>query len=507
MNQTEFDLCVIGGGINGTGIARDAAGRGLSVLLIEANDLASATSSASTKLIHGGLRYLEHYEFGLVRDSLKERETLMQMAPHIIWPIIFVLPHNQDLRPALLIRLGLFLYDHLGGRKKLSASKSINFKTHKYGDALKSAYTKGFSYADCWVDDARLVILNAMDAKNNGATILTNTSCTSLHAKDGSWVIKTQDYRHNQETYNAKIVVNATGPWAYEFLEKTGLSNNDTPKIRLVKGSHIIVPKLFEGEHAYILQQPDKRIVFSIPYEDKYTLIGTTDVDYEDEIIAPKISEEEIDYLCEAINRSFKKSISSKHIIWAYSGVRPLIEDESKNASSVTRDYKIIEDKSNGPLLLSVFGGKITTYRVLSEKVVNLLTDKPAWTEGAKLPGGNIHEEDIESFIYQKQQQYPFIENKTLRRFAKTYGNQTELILKNAKDIKDLGRDFGEGVYDSEINYLIENEWALSIEDILLRRTKLGLHLKEETIQNIESYLSAIPKKANKNEQKNTASN
>lgn len=398
MNQAEYDLCVIGGGINGAGIARDAAGRGLSVLLVEAQDLAGATSSASTKLIHGGLRYLEHFEFRLVHDALKERETLLSMAPHIIRPMRFIMPHNPDLRPVWMIRLGLFLYDHLAGRKKLARSKGLNLHKDPVGAPLRSNYMQGFSYADCWVEDARLVVLNAKDAEERGATILTRTACTNLETTgDGQWAVHLQDIRTRRPyCIKARQVVNAAGPWVRGFLDNSGLAQEDTPDVRLVKGSHIVVRRFFEGDHAYILQQPDKRIVFAIPYEKHYTLIGTTDVDYEGDPSNPVISDEETAYLCDAVNRYFKTPVVPGDVIWSYSGVRPLIKDGHEDASSVTRDYKLVREDRFGPPLLSVFGGKITTYRVLAEEAVDMITDNPAWTKGAPLPGGDIENGDID---------------------------------------------------------------------------------------------------------------
>lgn len=493
-DEQEYDLCVIGGGINGAGIARDAAGRGLSVLLVEAQDLAAATSSASTKLIHGGLRYLEHFEFGLVRAALKERETLMGMAPHIIWPLRFILPHEKNLRPAWLIRLGLFIYDHLGGRKKLEACKSINFKTHETGKSLKDSYIKGFSYSDCWVNDARMVVLNAQDARERGAVILTRTACVKLEVQAGKWLVHLQNERE-QRIIKAKTVINAAGPWVRALLDHSNLSTPHTPQIRLVKGSHIVVNKLFEGEHAYILQQPDKRIIFAIPYEHHYTLIGTTDVDYDGDPEKAHISDEEVQYLCDAINRSFNKQITPGKIIWSYSGVRPLIKDEHQDASSVTRDYKLVLDEGHGAPILSVFGGKITTYRVLAEKAVDMVSEKPGWTKNTPLPGGDIEDGDLYKFIRDKNEQYPFLPPALLERYVTTYGTRMDMIIGNATELSGLGRHLGEHIYENEIRYLIEHEWAITLEDILLRRTKLGLYISENTIKALESYLSAIPKK------------
>ncbi len=475
MTTPDYDLCIIGGGINGAGIARDAAGRGLSVLLVEKGDLAGATSSASTKLIHGGLRYLEHFEFGLVRDSLKEREVLLNIAPHIIHPMEFILPHEPHLRPAWLIRLGLFLYDHLGGRKKLPGSKGVNLKN----SALNEKYTKGFSYADCQVDDSRLVILNAIDAAEKGATILTQTECTKISPDEKGWTI----HLKNEQPRTARMIVNAAGPWVKTVLNNSDIGE-DTPGIRLVKGSHIIVPRFLEGEEAYILQQPDKRIIFAIPYEQDFTLIGTTDIEYTDDPSHPEIEQQETNYLCAAINRSFKHKIKPNDVVWSYSGVRPLLDDGDESASSVTRDYKLILDKSHGPPLLSVFGGKITTYRHLAEEAVDQLTDKKKWTERAPLPGGNI--KNFEDFIEDKTKQYSHLPESLIQRYARAYGTRMDKFIK-----KDMGENFGDDIFEAEIRYLIDHEWAQSSEDILWRRSKLGLHVTPETIQNLEEYLKS----------------
>ena len=411
-----YDICVIGGGINGTGIARDAAGRGLSVLLCEKGDLAQATSSSSTKLIHGGLRYLEQYEFKLVAESLTERERLLRAAPHIIWPMQFILPHEPHLRPKWMIRLGLFLYDRLGKRKILPKSKSVSLINGAFGHKLQDTYTHGFSYADCWVEDSRLVVLNAMDARARGADIHTRTACTSLSVHDGLWRIKlTDEIDGDERTITARTVVNAGGPWVRSLLDDNNLADQYTPHIRMSKGSHIILPKLYDGDHAYILQQPDERIVFAIPYEGQYTLIGTTDEDYTGDPLEARISDDEMAYLCEATNRSFKTSISKNDVLWTYSGVRPLLDSGNANPSEVTRDYKLDIDHNHGAPLLSLYGGKLTTYRAVGEHVIDELSKyfdhiKPAWTKKSILPGGDIFEHDFDGFIKVQTSRYKWLD-------------------------------------------------------------------------------------------------
>lgn len=498
MSRPDYDLCVIGGGINGAGIARDAAGRGLSVLLVEAGDLASATSSASTKLIHGGLRYLEHYEFKLVRESLREREILLRIAPHIVRPLEFVLPHDETQRPAWLIRLGLFLYDHLAGHKHLKPSHGISFDDDVYGAPLQKKFTKGFLYSDCWVDDARLVTLNAVDARERGADISTYTACTSLACDGQVWQVGLHDMLGGRNmSIKAAMVVNAAGPWVRGLLEASGLDAPDVPKIRLVKGSHIIVPRKFDGEHAYILQQPDKRIVFAIPYEKNYTLIGTTDVDYGGDPSQAAISPEEVDYLCNAYNNAFDYKITAENVVWTYSGVRPLFDDGTGNASEVTRDYKIFAHRNVGAPLVSVFGGKLTTYRKLGEEVVDLLCQTSGrggsgWTQGHNLPGGDVPDNDFNLFLEQQEFKYPWISHTVLNRFARAYGTRMDVILHGMQSVGDLGKDLGGHIYECEIFYLVRHEFARTVEDVLWRRTKLGLRATPEAVRNIEWLLSSI---------------
>ena len=490
MNDKIYDLCVIGGGINGAGIARDAAGRGNSVILVEMNDLASATSSASTKLIHGGLRYLEYYEFKLVREALKEREVLLNLAPHIIWPLEFILPHDSHLRPAWMIRMGLFLYDHLGGRlRKLKHSRGVNLSSELVGFPLKDTYRKGFSYADCWVNDARMVALNAVDAAARGADILTRTKCTNLKVVDGIWHIELD----GKKSIRARKLVNATGPWVFDTLKDSGLTTPETPHIRLVKGSHIVVPRIFEGPQAYILQQPDRRIVFAIPYEDNFTLIGTTDEDYHGNPSDVKISGDETEYLCAAVNRSFRTQIEPKNVIWTYSGTRPLFDDGHSSASAVTRDYKLIYDESAGAPLLSVFGGKITTFRALSEHAVDRICGGTPWTAKAPLPGGDMKNADFDEFFDDINVRYTWLPHDLAYRYARMYGSRLAMIVGNAQSLDDLGTHFGDGVYEAEIKYLVEHEWAKTLDDVLWRRTKLGLHVNAKTYKALELY--PFPKK------------
>ncbi len=497
-----YDLIVIGGGVNGVGIARDAAGRGLSVCLLEKGDLAGATSSASTKLIHGGLRYLEHYDFKLVADSLNERERLLNSAPHLIRPMEFILPHEPHLRPAWMIRAGLFLYDHLGKRTMLEGSKKVDLGEDITGSPLKKTYQTGFSYADCRTDDARLVISCAMDARDRGADIRPRTECTSLLVKadDFLWEVEAEDQITGKtETLFAKAVVNAAGPWVRQFLDYNELATSQTYQTRFSKGSHIVLHKLYDGEHAYILQQPDGRIIFAIPFEREFTLIGTTDALYDGDPAEASISKEEIAYLCDAINRSFEKPISPKDVIWAYSGVRPLLDSGDENLSKVTRDYKLDLEEIFGPPLLNIFGGKLTTFRKLSTQAVDLLAPffdhiKPAWTDRAVLPGGDLEDEDFTNFRARKQQEYDWLPPQMIRRMARAYGTMIDDVLNNAASETDLGEHYGDDVYECEIRHMIRNEWAYTLDDIIWRRSKLGLHTSYSTQMSLKSALPKLIK-------------
>ncbi len=489
-DRAEYDLLVIGGGINGAGIARDAAGRGLSVLLCEAEDLASHTSSASTKLIHGGLRYLEYYEFRLVRESLIERERLLGIAPHIIWPLRFVLPQPPGARPGWLIRAGLFLYDHIGGRKRLPASQAVSLDG-AWGAGLKRHVRRGFVYSDCWVEDSRLVVLNAIDAAARGATVLTRTRVAGAVREGEHWRATLADAAGSR-TIRARAIVNAAGPWVHGVLGSIAGASAERPP-RLVKGSHIIVPRMFDGEHAYILQNEDGRIVFAIPYETDFTLIGTTDISWSAEAGAPAISAEEVQYLCDLVNEYFDRPITPADVRGSYSGVRPLYDDGRADASAVTRDYVLRLGTDEGPQLLSAFGGKITTYRKLAEHALEKLAPflppmRPAWTEGAALPGGDMG--DFGAFLAEVRQRWPFLGDVRSLRLARAYGTRIADLLGDATSLADLGRDFGGGLSEAEVAYLRHHEWARTADDILWRRSKLGLHTGADTRALLDAHLA-----------------
>jgi glycerol-3-phosphate dehydrogenase len=474
------DLLIIGGGINGAAIARDAALNGLKVLLIEKDDLASHTSSASTKLIHGGLRYLEYYEFKLVREALIERERLLKMAPHLIYPMLFVLPHQNAVRPWWLVRLGLWLYDTIGGRISLPRSRGLRVSDTMFRAPLKEQ-TKGFVYSDAWVDDARLVVLNAMDAARHGAEVRTRTGLISARREDGVWQADLSD----GTTVSAKAMVNAAGPWVAQLLAKAGV--NSAAAVRLIKGSHIIVDALFEGEQAYMLQQPDRRIVFAIPYQGNKTLIGTTD----EQVERPEdavITHAEIDYLCAAANLYFKRQIGPDDVVATYSGVRPLYDDGASEAKAVTRDY-VLELDSNGPLLLSVFGGKITTARHLAEEAVAKLgLSRGSVTEKARLPGGDLPE-GFEAYLREVKALWPFLGHDRAERMARAYGAMLGDMLAGVKSATDMGQDFGGGLTAVEVDWLITHEWARTAEDVLMRRTKIGLATGVETVEQLSHFL------------------
>jgi glycerol-3-phosphate dehydrogenase len=490
-----YDVLVVGGGINGTGIARDAAGRGLSVLLCEKDDLASHTSSSSTKLIHGGLRYLEYGEYKLVRKALQEREVLLRGAPHIIWPLRFVMPHVPSLRPAWMIRAGLFLYDHLARRELLPGSRGIDMRRHPAGAPLVDSIKRGFVYSDGWVDDARLVALNALDAHERGAIIKTRTRLASAHRGDGFWHATLVGSDGATQDVRARSIVNAAGPWVSELLKDSlGSATHSQHSVRLVKGSHIVTKRLFEHDHAYIFQNPDKRIIFAIPYEHDYTLIGTTDLEYHGDPSKVAISPEETAYLCESINRYFKKHIAPKDVCWSYSGVRGLLEDENaENASAVTRDYLLeVDAPTNEAPLLSVFGGKITTFRKLAEEAVDQLAgalESPArtktWTAGAVLPGGDIEDANFERFEASLRQRYPWLPAALVHRYGRAYGTRVQTLLGRAKSLADLGEAVAPGLYEAELYYLRNHEWATCADDVLWRRSKLGLHTEGESLEDV----------------------
>lgn len=492
--QTIFDVFVIGGGINGCGIARDAAGRGYSVALAEMSDFASGTSSGSTKLIHGGLRYLEHYEFRLVREALMEREVLWAMAPHVIWPMRFVLPfHKGGPRPAWLIRLGLFLYDHIGGRKLLPATKTLDMTRDPAGAPLKRLFTKAFEYSDGWVDDARLVVLNARDAADRGARIMARTRVVSARREGGRWAIEIESTETGaRETMRARMLVNAAGPWVDRVLSEA-LGNNDVRNVRLVQGSHIVVKKKFDDPRAYFFQNPDGRIMFAIPYQDEFTLIGTTDRDFSGNPVDVRINDAEIDYLCRAASEYFSDPVGREDIVWTYSAVRPLFDDGASKAQEATRDYVLRIENGDAPLL-NVFGGKLTTYRRLAEsaleKIGETIGEKGRkWTAGSHLPGGDFPAAGYDDEVAKLRTRYPFLTASHARRLVRLYGTRAAQLLGNAASEADLGKHFGADLYAAEVDWLIGREWALRAEDVLWRRTKLGLKFSRAQTAELEEYM------------------
>jgi len=502
-NADAVDVLVVGGGINGAGIARDLAGRGWTVLLAERDDLAAHTSSSSTKLIHGGLRYLEYYEFSLVRKALQEREVLLKSAPHIMWPLRFVMPHDAAMRPAWMVRVGLFLYDHLARREVLPGSTGVDLHHSPLGKPLKAQYRRGFVYSDGWVDDARLVLLNALDAREKGAELLTRSPVTAVQRAADGWTATIQTPQ-GERTVRARALVNAAGPWAESFLRGIARPARGetlaTKNLRLVKGSHIIVRRCFEHDHAYIFQNPDKRIIFAIPYEGDYTLIGTTDVELPQHAISgpngagkqAQIDVGEIAYLCEQASRYFAKPVTREDVIWSYAGVRPLLDDASGDPSAVTRDY-LLETNTEGAPLLSVWGGKITTFRRLAEDAADLVGEmlgdkRQPWTEQAHLPGGDLREwigapqrpdTDFERLVKVIQQRHDWLPPALTRRLARAYGSRIGLVLGSATSLADLGQEVAPGLYEAELRYLMAEEWVCGPEDALWRRSKLGLHYSE----------------------------
>ena len=486
------DLVVIGGGINGAGIARDAAGRGLSVILCEKDDLAQGTSSRSGKLIHGGLRYLEYYEFRLVREALIEREVLLAAAPHIVWPMRFVLPHSPEQRPAWMVRLGLFLYDHLGGRKKLPGCRNIDLIRDPEGQPIKESYKRAFEYSDCWVDDARLVVLNALDARERGATVLTRTAATSARRVDKNWEIEFTDAEGEQSKVRSRAIANAAGPWVEDVIGRvTGA--HAARRVRLVKGSHIIVPKFWAGPQAYLFQNTDKRVIFVNPYEGDMALIGTTDIPYDGRPEDVAIDNQEVNYLIAAVNRYLKTPLTPEDVVHRFSGVRPLYDDSAANPSAVTRDY--VFDVDGSPPMLSVFGGKITTYRKLAEHALEKLKPlfpqmKPAWTGGAALPGGDMANADFQGFLADFGRRHPWLPEDLAHHYGRLYGTRADRVIADASDMDGLGRHFGGQLYEREIAYLCAEEWAVTPEDILERRTKHGLHLTGHQRGAVRSFMN-----------------
>lgn len=516
-NQIKLDVFIIGGGINGVGIARDAAGRGLTIALAEMGDLGGATSSASTKLFHGGLRYLEYFELTLVRESLKERETLLSAMPHISWPMRFVLPYdkkmqfenttpiskilaflmpwNKGRRPAWLIKLGLLIYDKLGSRTILPASNSINLKTDVAGIPLKEKFLNGFEYSDCWVEDSRLVILNARDACHNGANIMPQSKVISATKTDDGWYIEVKEKISGKiSIFNSKLLINAGGPWVQKVIQNT-IKLNSSMSVRLVKGSHIVTKKLYDHEKSYFFQGRDGRIVFAIPYETNFTLIGTTDVPYDGVNMKPLCSQAEKKYLLNFISEYFKQQVTLKDIVWSYSGVRPLYDDGSKSASAVSRDYLLDLDESNKKApLLNIYGGKITTYRKLAEAALNkvrpIFPDLPNnWTAGIPLPGGDFAVGSFEELVTEISESHNYLSKLLVRRLTRHYGTEVHNLLANKKTQESLGHYFGKNLYAFEIDWAIENEWVTCAEDFIWRRTKLGLHLSKEEIKSVEKYI------------------
>jgi len=500
-----YDILVVGGGINGAGIARDAAGRGLKVLLCERDDLAQGTSSRSGKLVHGGLRYLEYYEFRLVREALIEREVLLRAAPHIIWPMRFVLPHVPEQRPAWLVRLGLFLYDHLGGRKILPGTRAIDLPHDPVGRPLKPAFKKAFEYSDCWVDDARLVVLNALDAEKRGGKVLTRTEVIGGKRQGDTWEVVLRDRHSGKEsTVAARCIVNAAGPWVEQALQGfAGTSSNR--RVRLVKGSHLVTRKFWDGDQAYLLQNTDKRVIFVNPYEGDLALIGTTDISVEGKPEDARIDDREIDYLLGVLQRYFTAPPGRAEIVHAFSGVRPLYDDNAENPSAVTRDYIFdIDPKlpapSNAPML-SIFGGKITTYRKLAEHALDKLQPafpkmSKAWTAGAALPGGDIADADFDRWLGGFRQRFPFLAPALAEHYGRLYGTRADTLLDGAHSIADLGRHFGALLYEREVGFLQQTEWAIEAEDILDRRTKHGLHLTPDERTAFTAWLAGAAPRA-----------
>lgn len=495
------DLVVVGGGINGAGIACDAAGRGLSVLLCEAGDLACATSSASSKLIHGGLRYLEHYEFRLVHEALAEREVLLAKAPHIVWPLRFVLPHTDGGRNRWLLRAGLFLYDHLYRRRAIPASAAADLRRMAAGLPLKSSIRRGFTYWDCWVDDARLVVLNARAAADRGASVLTRTRLTAARAQNGLWRLRLRDESTGADREaRARVVINAAGPWVVavrDLFAPHVCPGEDRPSLRQVKGSHIVVPRIESAEDAYLLQNPDGRVVFVLPFEDEFSLIGTTEVDFDGDPATARIGRGEIDYLLNALRPFFRAAPSPSAVVWSFAGVRPLYDDLSADPSAVTRDYHLaLAEGGDCPPLLSVYGGKITTYRRLAERALQMLRPHlpamtSAWTARAPLPGGGM-EAGFDAFLSELRARRPGLDPDFLRRLARRHGTLSDEVLGDARDARDLGRAIGAGLFEREVVYLKSHEWARTAEDVLWRRTKVGLHLPAASREAARGMIEAL---------------
>ncbi|MFW2588065.1 glycerol-3-phosphate dehydrogenase [Sagittula sp. SSi028] len=520
-DSTTTDLFIIGGGINGCGIARDAAGRGLSVSLAEMKDLAWATSSSSTKLFHGGLRYLEYFEFRLVREALIERETLLRAMPHISWPMRFVLPYHRDMRfesntptsnllsmvmpwmkgrrPAWLIRLGLFMYDHLGGRKILPGTTSVDLKAGAEGAPLQERFEKAYEYSDCWVEDSRLVVLNARDAEARGAKIMTRTEVLSATREGDRWRVETRDTDSGEtRTHHARMLINAGGPWVGDIIQ-TKVRINSREGVRLVRGSHIVTKKLYDHDKCYFFQGTDGRIIFAIPYETDFTLIGTTDAEHDDPSVSPECTPEERDYLLNFANQYFKQQLGAEDVVWTYSGVRPLYDDGASSATAATRDYTLKVDSTGAPLL-NIFGGKITTYRRLAEsaleKIGEHLTVAEPWTAGVPLPGGDFPVDGVATLVAGLRRDYPFLTEGHALRLVRAYGTESRQILGQAGGLAELGRDFGATLTEAEVIWLMDREYARTAEDVVWRRNKLGLRLSQDQIAELDDWMAARRKAA-----------
>jgi glycerol-3-phosphate dehydrogenase len=493
VRMADFDLAIVGGGINGTGIARDAAGRGLRVLLVEQDDLASGTSSASTKLIHGGLRYLEHGWFRLVREALIEREVMLRMAPHVIHPMRFVLPHVPGMRPAWMLRLGLFIYDHLGGRKVLPATRTLDLAHDPIGAPLARPPARGFEYSDCWADDARLVVLNALDAAERGAAVRTRTRCIGAERSE-AWRLML-DVRGRRDVATARVLVNATGPWLGHF-SRNVLGDRSPAPVRLDKGSHIVVRRLFDHDRGYLFQMRDRRFVFALPFEGEFTLIGTTDQGFAGDPGGIKPSADEIAYLCAAANQYFRAAIQAADVVWSFAGVRALYDDGSGNAQDVSRDYVLALDEPAGTApLLTIYGGKITTYRRLSEQAIDrlapLVAAGPAWTRDSHLPGGELPHDGVETLVAELCQSRSFLTPAHAGRLVRAYGTRVERVLGPARALADLGPCLGADLTAAEVRYLMEREWAQTADDVLWRRSKLGLRFAPAEREALARFMAA----------------
>jgi len=491
------DVFIVGGGINGAGIARDAAGRGYRVALCDSGDFGSGTSSASTKLIHGGLRYLEHYKFRLVAESLRERERLWQAAPHIIWPMRFLLPHHKALRPRWLLRLGLFIYDHLGGRKLLPKARRVDLRQDPAGQVLQPRFDTAFEYSDCWVEDSRLVVLNLRDARHRGASVMPRTKLINATYVQGRWRLTLENQVTGaQYSLSASILINAAGPWVDEVL-RTALGRNDTDNIRLVGGSHIVIKRQLPDDRAYMFQNGDGRVVFAIPYEEEYLLIGTTDNDHVSLEEPPKITKAEIHYLCDVASQYLAEPVTPEDVVWHFSGIRPLFNDGASEATEATRDYVITQDRQYDDTLINVFGGKITTYRKLAEEVLALVDRRTQnrskrWTAGAALPGGDFAVLSFDALVIEAQRHFAFADPPLVSRLVRLYGTDVWTLLKDCQQICDLGTHFGAGLYQVEVDYLVREEWARLAQDIVYRRTKLGLRMTVEEISALQQYLDSL---------------